>query len=115
MLPSAEMYFENAILPIPKFLMQLNGNHCYQIGNQIFFNPVDLEAEDGRILRILDGEMYENCDDNDELRLILANKYDPKNWFTIRISFDSSWQFVRRLEFSQWKMQVNYGKKLWTK
>jgi hypothetical protein len=80
----------------------------YQIGGRFMIESVQLKTVNGQILHIFDGELYK-YQNGHLLILIVANKMDRTNWFTIIIGLDSSNKFIWRLEFSKKKMEVNHN------
>jgi hypothetical protein len=104
MLEIADIYFSfGSQIPTPTFLKPLFNEKQFRVGNGFVFESVELEAEDGRTMHIHDGEFLP---DFYKLRLFVQNKMNGKEWFKITIGFDSSKQFIRRLKYKSWKMQV---------
>ena len=107
MIQPVEMNFEET--PISTFIEQLFDEKQYlQIRSRKLLESIELKADDGRILRIYDGELrhFYQRDGEYELKLIVENKMDWKIWFEITMTFDRSKKFIRQLEFSQWIMKV---------
>jgi hypothetical protein len=103
MLQSVKMNFEKA--SFPTFLEQLDNKKEYQIGDRIFFEPIELRADDGRIFHIFDGELHQFASGSYYLDLFVMNKMD-KSWSKIGMEVDDSMKFIRQLKYSRWNMQV---------
>ena len=105
--------FEWAMLPIPTILDQLfEIDENSLIGGRILFESVELQADDGQILRIHEVELIVDRNygvyELKLIKMIVVNKIDKK-WFKITMHLHSSKKFIECLKFSQMKIQVYYG------
>ena len=96
-------------LPIPTFLKPLFNEKQFRVGNRFVFESVELKTDNGQTMHIHDGELIQYWNGRFKLRLFVANKMNGQEWFKITMDLDSSEEYIYRLKFKQWKMQVYSG------